>query len=118
MLCRTIAYPFVALLILVSCFEARGEDWPTYLNDNTRVGVTSESLQFPLHVHWQWKSGTAPQSAWEGPRNEPIEGLVMKHRARFDDAHHVAVVGNRVYFGSAVDHQLRCVDATTGKDVW
>ena len=42
----------------------------------------------------------------------------MKHRARFDDAHHVAIVGDRVYFGSAVDHQVRCVDAATGQTVW
>ena len=52
------------------------------------------------------------------PAQEPIEGLVMKHRARFDDAHHVAIVGDRVYFGSAVDHQVRCVDAATGQTVW
>ena len=44
--------------------------------------------------------------------------MVMKHRARFDDAHHVAIVGDRVYFGSAVDHQVRCVDAATGQTVW
>jgi outer membrane protein assembly factor BamB len=111
--------PLVAIVgLLVSCSWAIGEDWPTYLKDNTRVGVTGESLKFPLTLQWQFQENSAPQSAWEGPRSEPIEGLVMKHRARFDDAHHVAIVGGRVYFGSAVDHQVRCVDAATGETLW
>ena len=97
---------------------AVAEDWPTYLKDNARVGVTGESLKFPLQLQWHFQSDAAPELAWEGPRSEPIEGLVMKHRARFDDAHHVAVVGDRAYFGSAVDHQVRCVDAATGQTVW
>jgi outer membrane protein assembly factor BamB len=104
--------------LLLPCSWAVGEDWPTYLKDNTRVGVTGESLKFPLHLDWQFQPEEAPQSAWEGPRSEPIEGLVMKHRARFDDAHHVAIVEGRVYFGSAVDHQVRCLDAATGQTVW
>jgi outer membrane protein assembly factor BamB len=115
MSCRILA---ALIVLLFSRSWAVGADWPTYLSDNTRVGATGESLRFPLHLQWHWKSGAAPQSAWEGPRSEAIEGLVMKHRARFDDAHHVAVVGNRVYFGSAVDHQVRCVDAATGQDIW
>lgn len=94
------------------------EDWPTYLKDNTRVAATTEPLEFPLQLQWQFQSVAATEPAWEGPRSEPIEGLVMKHRARFDDAHHVSVVGDRVYFGSSVDHQVRCVAAATGQTVW
>ena len=68
----------VALVwILLPCSWTAAEDWPTYLNDNTRVGATGESLKFPLQLQWQFKADAAPQSAWEGPRNEPIEGLVM-----------------------------------------
>ena len=36
--------------LLLPCSGVLGEDWPTYLKDNTRVGVTGESLKFPLHV--------------------------------------------------------------------
>jgi outer membrane protein assembly factor BamB len=104
--------------LFLACVLALGADWPTYLHDNTRVGVTDQVLQFPLSLEWQYRSPEATESAWEGPRNEPIEGLVMKHRVRFDDAHHVCVMGERVYFGSSVDHQMRCIDATTGKTVW
>jgi len=104
--------------LLLPCSWVSGEDWPTYLKDNSRVGVTGESLKFPLELHWRFQPDAAPQIAWEGPRSEPIEGLVMKHRARFDDAHHVAIVGDRLYFGSAVDHQVRCLDLATGQPVW
>src|SRR5687768_7456631 len=113
--CRLVAAIFGLLL---SCSGAVSEDWPTYLKDNARVGVTGESLKFPLELQWQFKPDAMPQSAWEGPRSEPIEGLVMKHRARFDDAHHVAIVADRVYFGSLVDHQVRCVDAASGEHIW
>ena len=109
---------FLASVVVALSSLALAEDWPTYLKDNTRVGVSGESLQFPLHLQWQFQADAAPQPAWEGPREEPIEGLVMKHRARFDDAHHVAVAGGRVYFGSAVDHQVRCLDAASGQAVW
>src|SRR5688572_28134181 len=98
---------FVAVLgVSAGVFAA---DWPTYLHDNTRVGVTDQPLQFPLSLQWQYRSAAPTESAWEGPRSEPIEGIVMKHRVRFDDAHHVSVVSDRVYFGSSVDHQVRCV---------
>ena len=41
----------------------------------------------------------------------------MGHRAKYDDAIHPIVVGQRVFFGSSVDHQLRCVDLLTGAEV-
>lgn len=30
----------------------------------------------------------------------------------------MAVVGDRVYFGSPVDHQVRCLDLQSGKEIW
>ncbi len=42
----------------------------------------------------------------------------MGHRAKYDDAIHPVVVGQRVFFGSSVDHQLHCVDLLTGAETW
>lgn len=42
----------------------------------------------------------------------------MGHRAKYDDAIHPVVVGQRVFFGSSVDHQLHCVDLTSGAELW
>ncbi len=93
-------------------------DWPTYLGDNARAGATSESLSMPLALTWVVYSPAPPRPAWEGPRSEPIEGQRMQHRITFDDALHVVAVGNRVYFGSSVDHAVHCADAATGEPCW
>ena len=105
-------------MFLVFQAVSSAADWPTFMHDNTRVGTTSETLGFPLQLQWVHQSSVPSESAWEGPRSTPIEGHVMKHRVKFDDAHHVAMVGERIYFGSSVDHQMYCVDAESGKVVW
>ena len=106
----------VLCTLLISGLQAA--DWPTYMHDNTRVGATEERLVGPLQLRWTHTAAVPTESAWEGPRNAPIEGHVMKHRVRFDDANHVTVAGQRAYFGSSVDHQVRCVDLRSGQVQW
>ena len=92
-------------------------DWPTYLRENKRQGHTPESLSLPLVRTWSHIPPVAPERAWgEGPGERVIEGKDLEHRVTFDDAFHVAVVGNRAFFGSSVDHQMRCVDTATGRE--
>ncbi len=92
--------------------------WPTFLGGNARVGYTNETLPTDLHPQWTFKTPAKPTMAWSGPRSEPIEGLVMKHRVDFDDAVQVVLGDDLAYFGSSVDHKLYCVEAKTGKPVW
>jgi outer membrane protein assembly factor BamB len=107
----------VTLLISVSSLPA--EDWPTYLNGNQRHGYTAEKIQLPLQTSWQFVSVAPPEKSWGvGPGDRIIEGKDLEHRVTHDDAFHVAVVGDRAYFGSSVDHQVRCVDAASGKEQW
>jgi outer membrane protein assembly factor BamB len=47
-----------------------------------------------------------------------MEGKLIAHRIRFDDAFRTVVSDGRVYFGSTVDHQVHCVDLTSGQEVW
>ncbi len=93
-------------------------DWNTYLGDNARTGFTSQSLQTPLSPAWTYRSHSKPIKAWEGPRNAPIEGHEMRHRVNFDDAMQVVMSNGRAYFGSTVDQQMHCVDASTGEPIW
>jgi len=37
---------------------------------------------------------------------------------KFDDVFQVAIVGNRVYFGSSLDHQVHCLNADSGEELW
>ena len=99
-------------------FETRAGDWPTYQHNNARVAATDETLAAPLVLGWTYSSPAAPQTAWSGPRSTPIEGLIMRHRVRYDDALHVVSLGGKAYFGSPVDHRVFCVDAATGKPHW
>ncbi|MFT5527950.1 MAG: outer membrane protein assembly factor BamB, partial [Pirellulaceae bacterium] len=107
----------VAFLVL-SLSTSVLADWPTYLHDNSRVGATDQPLPKSMTLQWVFHSPVSPQRAWEGPRSEPIEGKVMKHRVGFDDAYHVTVAGDRAYFASTVEHVLYCVDRNTGAVNW
>jgi len=108
----------VCWMALFSLPLAAAADWPTFQNNNARVATTNEELAAPLTLRWMYRSPVAPQPAWEGPRNTPIEGHVMRHRVKFDDAMQVVAADGRAYFGSVVDHKVYCVDAQTGAPIW
>ena len=93
-------------------------DWPTYLHDITRVGRTEETVQLPLNLVSTFESPTAPELAWSGEDGKLFENMELRNRITFDDVFHVAVVGERLYFGSSVDGRIHCQDLNTGKDVW
>ncbi len=107
---------FVLLVAFSTSLE--GSDWPTYKHDAARKSVSSEVLALPLRQQWEFVSPAQPKRAWEGPRSTPIEGIEMRHRVSFDDALHVVAVGDRLYYGSSVDHQVYCRDAATGELLW
>ena len=44
-------------------------DWPTHLHDNDRTGRSSETLHFPLKLHWRAKLPT-PEPAWPPPARQ------------------------------------------------
>ena len=106
------------ILFFMATNAAVAGDWPTYLHDFSRSGSTGETISFPLNNNWSFTSPALPQPGNTGPDGRVIENKKLRPRIAFDDAFHVAVVGDRVYFGSSVDHQMRCVNASTGKVVW
>lgn len=111
-----IAIVCLSTLFLVA--SARGSDWPTYRHDAARSGATTETLTAPLKRQWVYSAPSAPRTAWSGPNNRTIEGKELRHRVKFDDVFHTVVVGDRVFFGSSVDHQVYCLDLVTGRKRW
>ena len=101
---------------------ASAEDWPTYLKDIHRGGVTLEKLALPLAEDWVFTTGRAPAPAWtESPavHNYLHNRYDLKPRQHFDRCFHVAVVGQRVYFGSSASGAVRCLDAADGgRELW
>ena len=106
------------LSLLLLAAPQTTSDWPTYMADATRVGRTDQSPPGELSVRWTWTSSEAPRTAWPGPGGRTIERLKLEHRVRFDDAIQPIVADGRVFFGSSVDHYVRCLDLRTGEELW
>src|ERR1041384_1758512 len=93
-------------------------DWPTYLHDNSRVGYTAEALIAPLTQRWGESSPTPPQLAFSGEDGRVYETMELRNRIRFDDVFHVAMAGDRVFYGSSVDGRVYCRNLHTGAQEW
>ncbi len=107
----------LALCVFLSAVSPAA-DWPTYLGNNERSAATTESLKLPLQQAWVYAAPAALRRAWSEPEGRVVEGKDLKDRVKYDDALHVAVVDGRVYFGSSVDHQVHCLDAAGGQELW
>jgi len=110
----------VCLAVFLAYDAVLAEDWPTYMHDNRRSGVTTESLVLgDLEQGWVYTSPAAPQMAWDGghPWDSWASNLQVPMRD-FDTAFFVSAVGNMVYFGSSVTDSVHCLDGRTGRQKW
>ncbi len=98
--------------------DARGDDWPTYRHDVRRSGISSEKIEAPLSAQWVFTATHPPEHAWGDPQPKPVERVLELPRLRFDDAFHVAAVGEMIYFGSSADNKVYALDAKTGEIRW
>ena len=112
----------VAALFLmpVWCNSAIAEQWPTYLHDSARSGLTKESVSLPLAPTWIYSSGNPLCPSWS--ESARYDFFHYRHGLRehiiFDRALHLVSDGNRVFFGSTADDSVHCVDAATGREIW
>ena len=115
---KSVIIIMVLLLTISSLLLAK--DWPTYMMDYRRSGVTSESLITPLNLEWVFKSQQLPQAAWPDPA--PIDywhrEANLKPRVIYDRAFHVVSQGDLVYFGSSSSDKIVCLDAASGIERW
>jgi len=114
-------WPVVVLLAVLAVFEtAPAEDWPTYMHDNRRSGLTTETLTLSnLDQGWVYTPPSPPQLAWDGghPWDSYANAIQVPMRD-FDTAFFVTAVGDMVYFGSSVTDSVHCYDARTGTQRW
>ncbi len=104
-------------LILFSSSIAQA-DWPTYKQNNSRTGATTERIQFPLAKAWHYQAPEVPKTAWTGAGGRIVEGNLLRDRVKYDDALQTVIADKKVFFGSSVDHQVYCFDLKSGKTVW
>jgi outer membrane protein assembly factor BamB len=108
----------IVLAMSLGTAAAKAGDWPTYRHDVGRTGWTTDHLSLPLAARWTYVSPGQPRTAWAGQEGVNREGIVMVQRVKFDDALHLAVVNDRLYFGSSVDHKLYCLRVADGTELW
>jgi len=112
------------LVLLWLAMPAAGAagDWPARMCDAQRSGVSPVRLSFPLRQKWVSGNAQRPRPAWtESPaKHDYLHNFYnMKPRQSFDRCFDVAVVGNRVYFGSTATGAVTCLDnAAGGRVVW
>lgn len=117
-------YRVLAIALLAICCQllqrplCSATDWLTYLGGNERAGFVSTTLTSDLNPAWIYRSPSKPEKAWSGSRTTPIEGHVMLPRVTFDASPQMIIVGDKLYFGSTVDHSMHCVNADSGQPLW
>ena len=107
-------------LFLFVGFCVSAADWPTYMGDDARSGVSLEQLKLPLEQSWIHQPLHAPRPAWRGPAKRDMYNKVgvLKNRQLFDHAFHVIADARHVYFGSSADDQVHCLDLNSGEEQW
>ncbi|MFQ6035284.1 MAG: PQQ-binding-like beta-propeller repeat protein [Sedimentisphaerales bacterium] len=86
-------------------------DWSTYRFDITRSGITSETIGPALYPQWKFIPNHAPRPAWPMPAEE-------RPRMHSDNAYHVVVADDNVYFGSSVTSKVYSIDTASGEIRW
>ena len=113
-----------ALILLFSLTGVLAEtqaktDWPTYLHDHSRSGISATKLKLPLKLKWSHKMVSAPKPAWPEPaerdywRSKNHEPIMI-----FDKANHLITADGKVYFGSSSNDSVTCLDAKSGATIW
>lgn len=99
--------------------QLRAEDWPTYLHDNRRSGVTREHLQLPLSLRWEIRSDP-PRAAWAGPAKWDAYANIVNLKAmrNFDPVFYTTVADGHVFYGSSIDDGVHCLEVKTGREQW
>ena len=77
--------------ILIVPGSAQAEDWPTFMHDNQRSGVTGERLKLPLKEAWVFEAAHQPQPAWPPPAQQDFyhRRYNLKPAVTYDRAFHV-----------------------------
>ena len=120
---------FIAIIFLgavIYCPWAQAEEWPTYMHDNARSGVTSETLDLSaLRQGWVYTSPCPPRTAfggaapWDAYHDEThVNDIVMTDMRDFDSAFFVSVIGDSVYLGSSVTDSVHCLNIHSGVQKW
>ncbi|MBN2592511.1 MAG: PQQ-binding-like beta-propeller repeat protein [Sedimentisphaerales bacterium] len=118
-------YKYVSLVVLCGLIftnpaSLNAEDWPTFMHDKHRSGVTNERLELPLNKSWVYKALHEPQPAWPEPAQQDFwhKQFNLRSTVAYDRAFHVVGAGDTIYFASSADDKVYALDSSTGHERW
>jgi len=118
-------YKYASLFVIVMAAivnpgSTRAEDWPTFMHDSHRSGVTAERLELPLGKSWVFQAANKPQPAWPEPAGQDYwhRTFNLRSTVAYDRVFQVVGAGNTIFFGSSADDKVYALDARTGKERW
>jgi len=96
------------------------QDWPAYMHDNFRSGVTEAQLELPLELAWTFKALYPPSPAWPAPAKQDFfhDHFDLRPVETYDWAFHVIAQTDTIYFGSSSQDKVYALDAGNGKVRW
>jgi outer membrane protein assembly factor BamB len=117
---KLISHFILCFAILAGAKLVKADNWPTYMHDTQRSGVTAERLEWPLNECWVYTATHQPQPAWPGPARQDYWHRAFNLRATvtYDRAFHVVGIGDTIFFGSSADDKVYALDARTGAERW
>jgi outer membrane protein assembly factor BamB len=107
-------------LLVVLGGPALGQDWPTYMHDNSRSGVTETQFDLPLEPAWTFKALRPPVPAWPATARQDFyhDHFDLRATDAYDWAFHVVAQADTIYFGSSSQDKIYTLDAVSGKVRW
>ena len=110
----------IQAVLFLAAVSASSDDWPTYLHDAARSGVTTEQLPAGLRPVWAYKPAFKPAPAWPAPANQDIWHEIRELRpiVTYDRAFHAVTAAGSLLFGSSSEDRVYCLDAATGSVRW
>ncbi|MCK5863180.1 MAG: PQQ-binding-like beta-propeller repeat protein [Candidatus Hydrogenedentes bacterium] len=108
------------ILTVLSTTLALAEDWPTYMHDAQRSGITPMVLDMPLDLEWTHVPNQGPEPAWPEPAKQDYWHQIrdLSPVVIYDRAFHVVSVGDALFYSSSSDDQVYCLDTATGAIRW
>ncbi len=109
-----------SIILALGSYSASGENWPSYLKDNARSGISADTFQTPLKSNWIFQSPNQPNPAWPAPAPRDFWHKIREIRplVTYDRAFQTVAVDGTVYFGSSADDKVYALNQETGKVRW
>ncbi len=95
-------------------------NWPTYMGDAARSGISSETVQLSNRPAWVYETAHPPSPGFYTSLNSETLGpqKIMAMANTYDYAHAPILFGGNLYFGSSSEDAYFCLDAASGKEQW